>query len=768
MSYPVEKLHEFVAHNTAVNCLTFGPVSNQVVATGGEDFNVNVWRVGDASNVWTLGQNKSPIECLRFDSDEQCIVSGAVNGSLKVFDLTEGRLARSLAGHQVHITALDYHPYGEYIASGSTDTTMKVWDVRNKTCIQTYTGHEKEVTCVRFSPDGRWVASAAKDGQMLIWDLVAGKLMHTVKMGPAYITSFEFNPQEFLLAATTSMRTVRLWDMESFELIGSSAPESSPLRALGFAKDGRSLCTASGDVLKVHGWDPVSVQGSAVVGWDKVTEIRLMEDNVALVGSIISNFVSLWTVDISAAVGGGEAQPPAPAPSGRMGRDNSSGVSVPRTAAVAAAPRGEDRDVKAEKRRERGGVDSKPSGNFPEDLALFLDDDKSPSVKWEQGQNAKDLATTMHESFDARQRSKQAVAETKDEVSRKPPQRRYEEEANDEADSASSALERMLPPSSFGGSGGNRGVGVSPLRVRRPAPQVPTSHPSDTNGGRSQAPPSSSGANGRQEMRRGVDPLQPTGPPGGAAPAPASLAVVGSSHGRRRPGGGMDSRPVSSSSRDPKVIAARQPKPKQNYSYESIAEEEASRSAAAAGQEQDQFSTVVEKDGRNFLAAVTQRKSSLSLLRKHWERGEIDDVISHLLSLQVMGQQDPRQLISAADFFNAVELRGHGMNLAACANILPILESMLDGGLECLALASLGTMITLGEVFGDLIRQTRSVMVARGVDLSREDRLQKCNACHVVLVRVRGRLDLLRQKNKKSRRFVEVIERAQNTLDDIC
>ena len=134
--FSVNKVNEFVAHNTVVNCLTFGALSHQVsviiywaisdseliffqvMATGGEDFNVNVWRVGNASNVWTLGNNKSPIECLCFDTEEQCVVSGAMNGSLKVFDLNEGRLARNLRGHQVNINSIHYHPYGEFIASG--------------------------------------------------------------------------------------------------------------------------------------------------------------------------------------------------------------------------------------------------------------------------------------------------------------------------------------------------------------------------------------------------------------------------------------------------------------------------------------------------------------------------------------------------------------------------------------------------------------------------------------------------------------------------
>ena len=174
------KLHEFVAHDTEVNCLAFGPRSHEILATGGEDTKVNIWRVGSAKNLWTLGSNKSAVECLCFDDNEQCVVSGAVSGSLKVFDLNEGKLARNLRGHQVNVSSIHYHPYGEFIASGSADTNMKVWDVRQKQCIQTYTGHKKEVTCVRFSPDGRWVASSGKDGQLLIWDLIAGKLLNTI------------------------------------------------------------------------------------------------------------------------------------------------------------------------------------------------------------------------------------------------------------------------------------------------------------------------------------------------------------------------------------------------------------------------------------------------------------------------------------------------------------------------------------------------------------------------------------------------------------
>ena len=242
-----------------------------------------------------------------------------MNGSLKVFDLNEGRLARNLGSHPVNVTSLQYHPYGEFIVSGSVDCTMKVWDVRNKSCIQTYNGHTKEVTCVRFSPDGKWVASSSKDGQILLWDLVAGKLINSIKLAPTYVRTFEFNPVEFTLAAATSMRTVRLWDLDTMEPTGSTNPESTQIQAITYNNSGNRLCTAAKDTLKCWDLDSVSAAAAAggggggsgnsgapvrllsaqEAGWDKIEDMKISNNSRLIAGSCVSNFVSVWSVDLS-------------------------------------------------------------------------------------------------------------------------------------------------------------------------------------------------------------------------------------------------------------------------------------------------------------------------------------------------------------------------------------------------------------------------------------------------------------------------------------
>ena len=247
-----------------------------------------------------MGNNKSSIESLCFSDEEQCVVSGAMSGSIKVFDLNVGKLARSLRGHQVNTCTLDYHPYGEFIVSGSSDTSMKVWDVRQKTCIQTYSGHEKEVTCVRFSPDGRWVASSGKDGQLLLWDLVAGKLLHSVRLQPTYIVSFEFNPAEFMLAAVTSAKTVRIWDLEVMKQIGCTYPDSQPIKGVAFNPNDSCLCTVTNDSAKIWHWEPVKMSSSVPVPWDGIRDMCISSTNVGttlMAASANSSVVSLWSLD---------------------------------------------------------------------------------------------------------------------------------------------------------------------------------------------------------------------------------------------------------------------------------------------------------------------------------------------------------------------------------------------------------------------------------------------------------------------------------------
>jgi len=310
-----KRLHEFVAHTVQVNAVAVAP-SHRLVATGGDDNIVNVWRVDNASNVASLAGHTSPVMCLAIDpASEHFVAAGSEGGSIKVFDMASGKLARSLTGHAAGVTCLNYDSAANMLISGSMDASFKMWDVRTKKCIMHHKGHSTEVTDAQISPDGRWCCSSGKDGVMNLWDLRDRETIYSfeleTKQGkPSPILHFNFHPTLPMLATSTADRSVRLFDTDSFELLASSSfpGETSPASAMAF--DGHGfLYTATTNRMRVLSDTTLEVLGGAVdAPWGNNVATLSCHDGQLLAAGVRNNVVSLYTSEVgSPPVGAGAA-----------------------------------------------------------------------------------------------------------------------------------------------------------------------------------------------------------------------------------------------------------------------------------------------------------------------------------------------------------------------------------------------------------------------------------------------------------------------------
>ncbi|KAL8235571.1 hypothetical protein R6Q59_016652, partial [Mikania micrantha] len=108
------KLQEFVAHSANVNCLKIGKKTRRHFITGGDDEKVNLWSIGKPTATTSLSGHTSPIESVAFDSTEVFVAAGASSGMIKLWDLEETKVVRTLNGHRSYCTALEFHPFGEF------------------------------------------------------------------------------------------------------------------------------------------------------------------------------------------------------------------------------------------------------------------------------------------------------------------------------------------------------------------------------------------------------------------------------------------------------------------------------------------------------------------------------------------------------------------------------------------------------------------------------------------------------------------------------
>uniref|UniRef100_A0A8C2H3H6 Katanin p80 WD40 repeat-containing subunit B1 n=1 Tax=Cyprinus carpio TaxID=7962 RepID=A0A8C2H3H6_CYPCA len=319
------KLQEIVAHSSNVSSLVLGKASGRLLATGGEDCRVNIWAVSKPNCIMSLTGHTSPVESIQFNSSEERVVAGSQSGSLRLWDLEAAKILRTLMGHKASICSLDFHPMGEYLASGSVDSSIKLWDVRRKGCVFRYKGHTQAVCCLAFSPDGKWLASASDDSTVKLWDLIAGKMITEFTSHTSAVNVVQFHPNEYLLASGSADRTVKLWDLEKFNMIGSSEGETGVVRwSILFNPDGSCLYSGSENTLRVFGWEPDRCFDVVHVGWGKVSDLAISNNQMIAV-SYSQNNVSWYVVDLNQVKKSGSViqglieDKPIPAPTSAMG-----------------------------------------------------------------------------------------------------------------------------------------------------------------------------------------------------------------------------------------------------------------------------------------------------------------------------------------------------------------------------------------------------------------------------------------------------------------
>lgn len=292
-------LQEFSAHNVGLSASALGKKSGRVMATGGEDGQVNLWAVGKPSCVMKFTGHTSAVEALTFNSSEELVCAGSRSGQLRIWNIAEGKVTRYLSGHKAAVTCVDFLSLGEFVASGSLDHKVKMWDCRRRGCIFSYTGHEGAINALQFSPDGRWISSSSDDGVCKIWDLSTGKLLHQFSDHGAPVTSLQFHPNELLLATGGKDKTLKVYDVEQFKMVSSSKPQASAVHKVIFSESGHCVYAISQDMCHAYVWEPQPRNtDSLMVKWGRPSDVVVSAKQL-ISTSINHNIVANHIIDLT-------------------------------------------------------------------------------------------------------------------------------------------------------------------------------------------------------------------------------------------------------------------------------------------------------------------------------------------------------------------------------------------------------------------------------------------------------------------------------------
>ncbi len=111
-------------------------LSEQFMASGGDDERVIIWDLFSYSIKYTLTGQNYPISCIKRLSSN-LMASGDENGKIIVWNWLTGERIFNLTGHTVSIFFNSLDLYDEQtLVSGSLDRTVKFWNITNGTLIR--------------------------------------------------------------------------------------------------------------------------------------------------------------------------------------------------------------------------------------------------------------------------------------------------------------------------------------------------------------------------------------------------------------------------------------------------------------------------------------------------------------------------------------------------------------------------------------------------------------------------------------------------------
>ena len=94
------------------------------------------------------------------------------------------------------ITLLEYSPDGRLIASGSEkENSIKVWDVSSGKIIGKLEGHTDETTALSFNQDGTNLISSAKDNRVILWSILDWEILDSLQID-APVNTFVINSEQ--------------------------------------------------------------------------------------------------------------------------------------------------------------------------------------------------------------------------------------------------------------------------------------------------------------------------------------------------------------------------------------------------------------------------------------------------------------------------------------------------------------------------------------------------------------------------------------------
>ena len=203
---------------------------------------------------YILGRSVTAVDLhINKNTDESILAVGNEKGAIRLEDPSNGKTLKTLCGHTVRddrVFLLAFSPDGTLLVSNTVEKPLSLWDVTSGKLLKTLTQAPKLAGILQFSNDGKTLACQSSSGYIELWDVDTQTLRTTFDE----VHALAFSSDSKIVTGANKKGEIKVWDSETGDEISSfSTGHTRGFGGLTFSPDSRTLVSRHGKTIMF--WD---------------------------------------------------------------------------------------------------------------------------------------------------------------------------------------------------------------------------------------------------------------------------------------------------------------------------------------------------------------------------------------------------------------------------------------------------------------------------------------------------------------------------------
>jgi len=279
-------------HDDAITHLAFSH-NSRILASADRKGNVKLWHAAAGVLMCDLIAATTPVHCIAFSPDDARLAVGGYDRQATLWDVVDGTLVYNFTGHKSSVDTVVFSSNGKLLATGSPDNTAMLWDVNTGKPLQTFFGCSGLNNCLAFHSNDATLICGASDGSVRFYNVSDGKLLYTLTERSSTVSWMALSPDSKILATVHYGKAIQLWDVKNARLLYNLKPFSPGITSVRFSPDGLVLAASDYQDRSVKLWNTYDGKLMHVIAGN-LTCAEFSQDGATLVTGDETGSLKFW------------------------------------------------------------------------------------------------------------------------------------------------------------------------------------------------------------------------------------------------------------------------------------------------------------------------------------------------------------------------------------------------------------------------------------------------------------------------------------------